>query len=75
MGACVPEPACGLAPARYVLQAQDGRMVTNDRAIGPYLTATPALAYTWSTQGEADGQRLTYEQALGVTLEVVAKGR
>ena len=73
MGARAPERARGLAPDRYVLKAEDGRMVTNDRAIGPYLTATLALAYTWSTQNEADGQRLAYEHVLGVPLEVVEK--
>lgn len=50
-------------------------MVTNDRAIGPHLTATLALAYTWSTQTEADGHRLAYEHVLGVPLEVVEKVR
>lgn len=75
MGAFAPERACGRAPARYVLQAEDGRMVTNDWAIGPYLTATLALAYTWSTHTEADVQRLAYEHALGVPLEVVEKAR
>ncbi len=58
-----------------MFQTEDGGTATNDRAIGPYLTATLVLAYTWSTQTEADGQRLAYEHVFGVPLEIVEKAQ
>lgn len=54
--------------SRYVLAADDGRLVTNDTRTGPSLTTNRALSYVWTSSVEADSQRLAYEAALGVPL-------
>lgn len=55
---------------RFVLAADDGRMVTYDMRIGPSLTTSRALSYVWTNPTEAETQRLAYQAALGVTLVV-----
>jgi hypothetical protein len=55
---------------RYVLQADDGRTVTNDTRTGVALTANDALSYVWSDPVEADEQRQEYEVVLGRVLSV-----
>ncbi len=55
---------------RFVLCAEDGRMVTNDSRMGPSLTSSRALSYVWTNPTEADSQRLAYQAALGVVLKV-----
>lgn len=57
-------------PPRYVLQAQDGRMVTYDTSTGASLTANRALSYVWTDPAEAEGQRKAYEAVLGHALAV-----
>ena len=61
-------------PARYVLAADDGRMVTNDTRTGPSLTTSQALSYVWTNPTEADSQRLAYQATLGVALKVQLQG-
>ena len=57
-------------PTRYVLQAQDGRMVTYDTRTGAALTANRAISYVWTVHAEAEGQRKAYEAVLGYALAV-----
>ena len=57
-------------PLRYVLQADDARMVTYDTRTGAALTANRALAYVWTDPKEAEGQRRAYEAVLGHALAV-----
>ena len=57
-------------PPRYVLQADDARMVTNDTRFGVALTGNRALAYVWTDPTEAEGQRQAYEAVLGHALTV-----
>lgn len=71
MGGDAPELVDDRAPALYLLQSEDGRLITNDWATGPCLTHSLALAYVWSSKTDADGQRLAYEQVLGVALRIV----
>ena len=55
---------------RYVLQAADARMVTNDTRTGAALTSNRALSYVWIDPTEAERQRRAYEAVLGVALTV-----
>lgn len=59
---------------RFVLAADDGRMVTYDTRTGPSLTTSRALSYVWTNPTEAETQRLAYQAALGVTLVVQPQG-
>jgi hypothetical protein len=63
-------PVNAIKPLRYVLQAQDGRMVTYDMTTGAALTANRALSYVWTDAAEAERQRRAYEAVLGHTLTV-----
>lgn len=59
-----------IRPIRYVLQAADGRTVTNDTRTGVALTMNDALSYVWTDPVEADKQRQVYEVLLGRVLSV-----
>lgn len=54
----------------YVLQASDGRFVTNDLRNGVALTANAGLAYVWDSQDRAGSQRVAYQAILGHALSV-----
>lgn len=61
-------------PLRYVLRADDGRLLTNDLQTGVALTINVALAYVWLNPAEADSQRKVYEVVLGRRLVVDVLG-
>ncbi len=54
----------------YVLQASDGRFVTNDLCSGVALTANAGLAYVWDSEDRAESQRVAYQAILGHALSV-----
>lgn len=58
--------------ARFSLEAEDGRRVTNDTAAGVSLTPNPGLCYVWDLYEQAEQQRVVYEVILGRKLTVVA---
>ena len=57
-------------PARYFLQSECGRMVTNDTRTGVALTSNVALAYVWLSFDDAERVRKPYEVLLGRVLAV-----
>lgn len=58
----------------FVLMAEDGSFATYDTRTGPYLTPTPALAYSWRTHEEAESRIEDFERALGALLHVESTG-
>jgi len=58
----------------FVLMAEDGSFATYDTRTGPYLTPTPALAYSWHTHEEAESRIEDFERALGALLHVESTG-
>lgn len=57
---------------RYVLQAPDGRLVTNDTKTGASLTRNAALCYVWTSHDRAEVERTVYQAILGTCLSVEA---
>ena len=67
-------PVDDARPVRYMLQSDDGRMVTNDTRSGPTLTKNLQLAYVWIDAIDAERQRRSYEIAVGMSLTVQLQG-
>ncbi|WLI87849.1 hypothetical protein Q4S45_13995 [Massilia sp. R2A-15] len=54
----------------YILQAADGRMVTNDRERGASLTRISGLCYVWDSKEMAERELPAYQAILGTPLTV-----
>lgn len=54
----------------FVLQARDGRFVTNDTRAGASLTNNAALCYVWESKERAEIELEVYQVLLGTRLSL-----